>query len=493
MTRWPSPQDYREAIQTPNLCFEDEELRAGEIVVDALQLPKVHCGQFAAVFQLKVSQSQWAVRCFLSNLSDRSMRYQRISEFVHGSEMENMVEFRLIERGIKVNGEWFPILKMQFVQGITFGNYIHQNVANKTAMNKLLEEFENMVRELKRQGVAHGDLQHDNIIVLSNGKLKLVDYDGMYVPALANWSSAELGHRNYQHPARCEKDFGPYLDNFSALLIRASLKILIERPDLYAELNNTDDFLLFRQADFNAPRSSRAFGLVESQKGLISELSRSIRYNLSLPIEQIGFIDQAVLERVDLPSVEIPPVPKSLVESNPDSSTKWPGRLDSLLLINGKVEIINSKLTQEQVLIALSEATDKEQWELYFLSGGNGSKSHVLKIDGEHFRLRARNRKRDYSIRELNGYIVNHPDGGCSISYRLGVPGLVIVYLAYTFGFIFLQVLSLKSVVPFFMILIALAVNYNCCVRNEARMIELLRQIADGEKVPLLQRAWYEL
>jgi thiamine kinase-like enzyme len=38
-------------------------------------------------------------------------------------------------------------------------------------------------RALNRAGVAHGDLQHGNILV-ANGKPKLIDYDGMYVPAL---------------------------------------------------------------------------------------------------------------------------------------------------------------------------------------------------------------------------------------------------------------------------------------------------------------------
>ncbi len=32
--------------------------------------------------------------------------------------------------------------------------------------------------------------------------LKLIDYDGMWVKALANTPSGESGHPSYQHPAR---------------------------------------------------------------------------------------------------------------------------------------------------------------------------------------------------------------------------------------------------------------------------------------------------
>ena len=38
-----------------------------------------------------------------------------------------------------------------------------------------------------------------------------MDYDTLYVPALAGRESPELGHRNYQHPDRTRKDFGPML------------------------------------------------------------------------------------------------------------------------------------------------------------------------------------------------------------------------------------------------------------------------------------------
>jgi hypothetical protein len=120
-------------------------LRAGQVILDSLELPKVHCGQFAAVFQLKVEDTHWAVRCFLSNLSDRTERYHQISEFVRNHDVDSLVGFQLIERGIKVNGSWFPILKMPFVQGTTFGNYIQQNVSDTNLIANLLQEFHMMI------------------------------------------------------------------------------------------------------------------------------------------------------------------------------------------------------------------------------------------------------------------------------------------------------------------------------------------------------------
>jgi len=50
-------------------------------------------------------------------------------------------------------------------------------------LQQLAERFRTMVSRLKEAGIAHGDLQHGNILVIDDD-YKLVDYDGIYVPSL---------------------------------------------------------------------------------------------------------------------------------------------------------------------------------------------------------------------------------------------------------------------------------------------------------------------
>jgi hypothetical protein len=71
---------------------------------------------------------------------------------------------------------------------------------------------------LRDAEIAHGDLQHGNIIV-EHGHLRLVDHDGLFVPEMAGWTSSEVGHQHYQHPARDAAFFNKHLDNFSAIVI----------------------------------------------------------------------------------------------------------------------------------------------------------------------------------------------------------------------------------------------------------------------------------
>ena len=63
-------------------------------------------------------------------------------------------------------------------------------------------KFVRMVRDLSALNIAHGDLQHGNLLVTPSGEPKLIDYDGMFVPGLAKIGACEKGHVNYQSPTR---------------------------------------------------------------------------------------------------------------------------------------------------------------------------------------------------------------------------------------------------------------------------------------------------
>ena len=48
---WPTPQDYREAVQAPGLAFADPDLRAARAETDRLGLPRPVTGGFASVYK----------------------------------------------------------------------------------------------------------------------------------------------------------------------------------------------------------------------------------------------------------------------------------------------------------------------------------------------------------------------------------------------------------------------------------------------------------
>jgi serine/threonine protein kinase len=254
---WPSMTDYVDAVQHPHLCFSVPELRNASVEKDRFGLPKPITGGFACVYQAKTGSQKYAVRCFLHYFPDQEARYAIISKHLRHANIAATVDFDFISRGILIKGKWYPVLKMGWIDGVPLNLYIKDNLQNPNKLVALAEKFATLMIELHRNGIAHGDLQHGNILIV-NDELRLIDYDGMFVPGLEGFPSHECGQRNYQHPARNELYFGPYLDHFSGLVIYLSLVALSQAPDLWQRTGAGEEGLLLRNEDFKSCDSSMA-------------------------------------------------------------------------------------------------------------------------------------------------------------------------------------------------------------------------------------------
>ncbi len=289
---WPTPQDYNEAIQNPKVCFGDEELRAGTPELTPLGLPKPISGAFASVYQMNCGPRRWAVRCFLREVSDHQARYQAISTHLQAASLSSTVGFEFLNQGIRIRGEWFPILKMEWIDGEPLNVYIERHLNNPAALQLLATRWLETLTALRRHGIAHGDLQHGNVLV-SHGEIRLIDYDGMYVPALSRLASHEEGHRNYQHPARSGGEFGPGLDAFSGWIVLLSMVALAVDPRLWQRLNGGDECLLLRSDDFEKPARSRAFqAILAGRTPELRAIARQVQSFLTLPTSQVPAVDE---------------------------------------------------------------------------------------------------------------------------------------------------------------------------------------------------------
>jgi Metal binding domain of Ada len=263
---WPSARQFAEAVQCPSICFAEPTLRGMLPAVDRLGMPLVTSGQFAYVFKLNAPQGgeSIAVRCFRGFLGDREARYHALDAHLAASRLASLPRFRYFPHGILVAGRRYPALVMEWIAGPTLDVYLEETVGRREVLLHLAGEWLRLMSELRAAGVAHGDLQHGNVIV-ERGRLRLVDLDGMFVPALEGVQSSEVGHQHYQHPARDAAFFSLAVDNFSALVVYLSLVALAERPSLWAE--HHDENLIFKRADFADPDSSALFRQVRELGG----------------------------------------------------------------------------------------------------------------------------------------------------------------------------------------------------------------------------------
>jgi hypothetical protein len=263
---WPMSQDYNEAVQTPATHFTDPDLRSGKAVANALGLPMPCSGNFADVYQVRCPDGgRWAVKCFTHETPGLRERYQEISRHLRQVQLPFMVDFTYLEFGIRVGGDWYPVLKMQWVEGLTLNQFVGKHAGNPAMLEALLQVWRRMARHLRSADVAHCDLQHGNVLLVPGASansvaLKLIDYDGMFVPALAGRPSGEVGHPSYQHPQRLrEETYSLEVDRFPVLLVATALRALTVGGRALWEKYDDGDNLLFRRQDLEAPSKSALF------------------------------------------------------------------------------------------------------------------------------------------------------------------------------------------------------------------------------------------
>ncbi|MBV9924456.1 MAG: hypothetical protein JOZ96_05390 [Acidobacteria bacterium] len=298
---WPTARHYAEAVQCPLVCFEEPSLKRMLPAVDRLGMPLVTSGQFAYVFKLNPDDGggeTLAVRCFRGFLGDREERYQALDVHLNANRIAALPRFKYLPKGILVAGRRYPVLVMEWVEGPTLDVYLDEAVGRREALLHLADEWVRLVAALREANVAHGDLQHGNIIV-EGGRLRLVDLDGMYVPALKGFKASEVGHQHYQHPARDVAHFTADTDNFSALVVYLSLISLAERPQLWQE--HHDENLLFTRADFADPGASALFPKVEAIGEEHARLAGALREACASGPESAPPLTELVEPRSTLP------------------------------------------------------------------------------------------------------------------------------------------------------------------------------------------------
>lgn len=264
--RFPTGANYAEALQHPELCFSDPDLKHGTVQQSPVLGPKAISGNFASVFSVTARNGQrYALKCFTRDSPTLGKRYAAISTALGGLGAGGLsqpwpVGFDFLEQGVLVGREWYPAVKMTWIQGTGLISWIERNLNDPAALHALADRFLAMTADLEKHGIAHGDLQHGNLLVAADGTFRLVDYDGMYVPALRSEQATENGHRNYQSPTRTAADFGPAMDRFSAWTIELALLAVATDPGLWTQLHDRHgEFLILSEADFKEPATSLAW------------------------------------------------------------------------------------------------------------------------------------------------------------------------------------------------------------------------------------------
>jgi hypothetical protein len=300
--KYPSRSEYCSAIRNPQFAFRkkdpqtkiERDLDASLVTGQAIERIKPNgtkdiwsaAGSFAIAFKFATSSPHkiWAIRCFYrSNFEVKHHYKQALVRLKNSSCRDYFVDFTFLEEGIRVQGDCYPILKMEWVEGENLKKFIKANLGKRNVLLSLAERWRELCKNLCDAGIAHGDLQHGNVLIVKSFHqftLKLIDYDSLYFSGDRTSIDDNIkGLPDYQHPLRkslekrcLEVDFFPQLAIYLSILALAEDKKLWETYQL-----DIREGLLFSRADFQNPDLADIFKSLAQLPEPIPELARKFK------------------------------------------------------------------------------------------------------------------------------------------------------------------------------------------------------------------------
>ena len=264
--QYPLISEYVRAIQDANSNLD--KLAHLVPVPDDHGEPYRSSGAFAVVFKMKDEQTGkcYALKCFTEEQEGRAEAYRQIADELEFVDSSYITSVKYLDKEIFVDSsceeDEFPVLLMDWIDGETMETYIAENYQDNYTMAMLCYRFCKMAAWLRSQPFAHGDIKPDNIMVRPDGSLTLVDYDGMFVPAMKGQKSPTIGTKDFSHPLRTFDDFDETIDDFALASIALSLKAISMNSKLL-DTYGASDRLLFSESDYRNPTSSKAISALQ--------------------------------------------------------------------------------------------------------------------------------------------------------------------------------------------------------------------------------------
>ena len=291
--QYPLISEYVRAIQ--DVSNNLDKLAHLVPVLDDHGEPYRSSGAFAVVFKMKDEQTgkYYALKCFTEEQKGRAESYRQIADELEFVDSPYLTSVKYLEKEIFVDSsceeDEFPVLLMDWIDGETMENYIAENYQDNYAMAMLCYRFCKMAAWLRSQPFAHGDIKPDNIMVRPDGTLTLVDYDGMFVPAMKGQKSPTIGTKDFSHPLRTVDDFDETIDDFALASIALSLKAISLRPSLLDEYGGADR-LLFSVEDYRDLSNSNVFVSLSELLGDTDLLLLYSIFNIACVKKNLSFV-----------------------------------------------------------------------------------------------------------------------------------------------------------------------------------------------------------
>jgi hypothetical protein len=228
--------------------------------------PLFYAGNSAAIFRASKDSKNYAIRFFLNGEPETFYRWQQIASFVRTENCSWKVDFEYVDKEIFIEGQWYPGVIMEWVDGIKLDEYIKEFKDDERRLTTLQHQLIQLHSQMEERGVAHGNLNFHHILVdtkSNDDHLKLIDYTSMYLPAFEGKLNEEPATPGFQHPKRLSSDFSSDMDRFAIWVLITSLEAIKQDP-LTWKGSAKEAHFLFGIMDLIYPDQSRTFQKLRS-------------------------------------------------------------------------------------------------------------------------------------------------------------------------------------------------------------------------------------
>ena len=382
---FPSIGEYNQTIISKNgRCLR--ELNEAVFIPVRTSPIKVYTfgsGANAVVFKANYNNRTYGLRCFLNNDSDRVTRAKSISKYLENIQASWKIDYRFLDNEIIVKGKSYPIIQMSWSPGKDLNTWIGQNLNETEKLNQLQRKIVELSKSLEENNIGHGDIQCGNLLVEEIGSiltLKLIDYDGMYIPSLSHLNAIENGRAEFQHPSRNLIHFRPSIDRFSFVVILTAIELLKHDKSLWKSplqngFNSLDN-LLFSAKDFKNYHSSELFRRARNLNSnavnfYINQLITAINSDISRVNEPNLFQNQGSKQPLDVhPQPQTVPSGLIRIETNVPAVVfnglrplgQTPIKLDKNTFAGKELNVSNGRGAIKKVIIRITDSIVKVEF-----------------------------------------------------------------------------------------------------------------------------------
>lgn len=281
-------------------CFIPKDLQNLEPCFDAAGKLVCKEGKSSRIYQMrdKDSHKKFAVKCYHWSDAVLEARYQHLQEIREKNDISFLVPCTFHLQGSLIQGEKYPVLVMDWIEGVPFKEFLSRAAGVPRIVEKLGRLLARMEKKMYRAGITHCSLEPEHLMLGSNaseerGVLVLLDYDNIWVPELAHQNILEPLDPLYHHPQRVKEGaFGPLADRFGFLLLFTTLAAIRALGPKYYKEKATEQGLIFTLKDLSAPEESLIFKELLGQKDrFLRGITLELQEALSRPMGWIPLLE----------------------------------------------------------------------------------------------------------------------------------------------------------------------------------------------------------